>query len=156
MKKAWIIIISVVIFIFIVIQFFPPEKNDNLVNPQNDIVFKLEIPTPVKKKIVNACYDCHSDKTVYPFYNNIAPASWLMAKHIHDAKKKLNFSDWANYDKKKQIKLLTTICEVLTEGEMPLNAYVFMHSKAIINEKELEEICQWTEQAAEQVLGQKE
>ena len=156
MKKIWIIIIASVIFIFIVIQFFPPKKNDNLVNPQNDIVFKLEIPQPVKKKIVDACYDCHSNKTAYPFYNRIAPVSWLLAKDVREGKEHLNFSEWAGYDRKKQIKLLTKICDELKAGEMPLKMYVFMHSKAVINPQELEEICQWTEQASEQVMSQKE
>jgi hypothetical protein len=156
MKKVWIIFIITLFFIFIIIQFFPPKKNDNLVNQQNDIVFKLEIPTPVKKKIVDACYDCHSNKTAYPFYNNIAPVSWIMAQHVREGKANLNFSEWANYDRKTQIKLLTKICDEIKAGEMPLKSYVFMHGKAIINPKELEEICQWTEQASEQVMGQKE
>ena len=154
MKKLWLIIIGSFLALFIIIQFFQPEKNDNLINPQNDIVFKLEIPTMVKKKFADACYDCHSNKTKYPVYSRVAPVSWLLAKHIRDGKEHLNFSEWANYDKKKQIKLLTAICEEITSGEMPMKGYVFMHSKAIINEKELEEICLWTEQAAEQVMSQ--
>ena len=153
MKKTWLIIIGSFLALLIIIQFFRPEKNDKILNPQNDIIFSLEIPVNVKKTIVNACYDCHSDKTAYPFYNNVAPVSWLMAKHIRDGKEHLNFSDWANYDRKKQIKLLTAICEEITDGEMPLKGYVFMHSKAIINEKQLEDICQWTEEAAEQVMS---
>jgi hypothetical protein len=156
MKKAWIIIIVSLFFIFIVIQFFPPKKNDNLVNPQNDIVFKMEIPTAVKKKIVDACYDCHSNKTAYPFYNNIAPVSWMIARDIKEGKEHLNFSEWANYDRKTQIKLLTKICDEIKAGEMPLKSYVFLHGRAVINPKELDEICQWTEQASEQVMGQKE
>jgi hypothetical protein len=151
MKKAWIITGSVLL-VFIIIQFFQPEKNDNLANPQNDIVFALDIPVPVKKKIVNACYDCHSNKTAYPFYNKIAPVSWLLANHVKEGKEHLNFSEWANYDKKEQIKLLTSICEVITAGEMPLKSYVFMHSRAVINEKEIGEICQWTETASEQIM----
>ena len=151
MKKAWIITGSVLL-VFIIIQFFQPEKNDNLANPQNDIVFALDIPVPVKKKIVNACYDCHSNKTAYPFYNKIAPVSWLLANHVKEGKEHLNFSEWANYDKKEQIKLLTSICEVITDGEMPLKSYVFMHSRAVINEKEIGEICQWTETASEQIM----
>jgi hypothetical protein len=156
MKKTVVIIIASLLFIFIVIQFFPPEKNDNLVNPQNDIVFKLEIPVAVKKKIVDACYDCHSDKTVYPIYNRIAPVSWKLAYDIRRAKSKLNYSEWANYDRKTQIKLLGKICDEIKAGEMPLKSYVFMHSKAVINPKELEDICQWTEQASEQVMNKKE
>ena len=145
-----------ILALLIIIQFFQPEKNNTLENPQNDIIFVIEIPTAVKKKIVNACYDCHSETTVYPFYNRIAPVSWFLAKHIRDAKEHLNFSEWANYDKKKQIKLLTAICEEITEGEMPLKSYVFMHSNAIINEKEIEEICLWTEKSAEQIMNSQE
>ena len=156
MKKTLIIIIAALFFVFIVIQFFPPKMNDNLVNPQNDIVFKLEIPTAVKKKIVDACYDCHSNKTVYPFYNRIAPVSWLLARDIRNAKEHMNFSEWANYDKKTQIKLLSKICDELKAGEMPLKMYVFMHSKAVFNPKEINDVCQWTEQASEQVMNKKE
>jgi hypothetical protein len=156
MKKILVIIIASLLLIFIVIQFFPPKKNDNLINPQNDIVFKLEIPTAVKKKIVEACYDCHSDKTVYPIYNRIAPVSWMMAKDIRDAKAKLNYSEWASYDRKTQIKLLSKICDELKAGEMPLKRYVIMHSKAVINPDELNAICNWTEKASEQVMNQKE
>ena len=145
-----------ILALLIIIQFFQPEKNTKLENPQNDIVFVIEVPTAVKKKIVNACYDCHSETTVYPFYNRIVPVSWILAKHIRDGKDHLNFSEWANYDKKKQIKLLTAICEEITEGEMPLKGYVFMHSNAIINEKENEEICLWAEKSAEQIMNSQE
>jgi hypothetical protein len=155
MKKAWIII-GAIFAILVIIQFFQPEKNDKVANPQNDIVFSLEIPTPVKKKLVNACYDCHSEKTVYPFYNRVAPVNWILARHIREGKEHLNFSAWATYDKKKQIKLLNEVCEVITNGEMPLKGYVMMHGKAVINEKEIEEICAWTEQAAEQVMSRQE
>lgn len=151
MKKVWIILGSLVL-IFIIMQFFRPEKNDNLVNPQNDIVFALDVPGPVRKKLADACYDCHSNRTVYPFYSNFAPVSWMLANHIREGKEHLNFSEWAGYDRKEQIKLLTAICEEITTGEMPMKGYVFMHSRAIINEKELEEICKWTEAASEQVL----
>ena len=155
MRKAWIIIGSV-IAVLIIIQFFHPQKNDKVANPQNDIIFSVEIPSLVKKKIVNACYDCHSEKTAYPFYNRIAPVSWIMARHIREGKEQLNFSNWAGYDKKQQIKLLDEICEVTTNGEMPLKSYVMMHGKAVINEKELEEICAWTENAAEEIMSKKD
>jgi hypothetical protein len=152
MKKTWIILGSV-FFIFIVIQFFQPEKNDKLVNPQNDIVFVMEVPATVKKKLANACYDCHSNRTAYPVYNRVAPVSWFLANHIREGKEHLNFSEWANYNKKEQIKLLTAICEEITEGEMPLKSYVFMHSRAVFNEKEIEDICRWTETASEQIMA---
>jgi hypothetical protein len=156
MKKTWWIILCSALALLIIIQFFQPKKNDTVANPKNDIVFALEMPANVKKKIVNACYDCHSEKTRYPFYNRIAPVSWLLANHIREGKAKLNFSAWATYEKKEQIKLLDEICEVITNNEMPLKSYVIMHSNAIINEKEKADICAWAEQAAEQVMTTKE
>jgi hypothetical protein len=155
MKKAWIII-GILFGIFILIQFYRPAKNDKVENPQNDIVFSVQIPTNVKQKIVNACYDCHSEKTKYPFYNQIAPVSWILARDIRRAKEHVNFSAWATYNRKDQIEILGDICDELTAGEMPLKSYVFMHSKAVINEKELKEICDWTEQAAEEILNKED
>ena len=155
MKKSWIVI-AIVLGLLIIIQFFRPEKNDKIVNPQNDIIFAVDMPANVKKKIVNACYDCHSEKTAYPFYNRIAPVSWMLARHIKEGKEHLNFSAWATYDKKKQIKLLNEICEVVTSGEMPLKGYSMMHSKAVMNEREIADICSWSEQAAETVLSIKD
>lgn len=153
MKRILTIVTIVILAFLVIIQFFPPEKNDKLVNPQNDIAFSVNIPANVKNKIVDACYDCHSDKTKYPFYNRIAPVSWLLARDIRHAKKHVNFSEWAGYSRKQQIKILTSICDELTAGEMPLKSYVFMHSKAVINQDEREAICKWTEQAAEEILN---
>ena len=152
MKKGWIIV-GTLIGIFIIMQFFRPAKNETVKNPQNDIVFSVEIPSLVKQTIVNACYDCHSDKTKYPIYNNVAPVSWMMARHVKEGKEHLNFSDWSSYDKKKQLKLLDEICEVVQNDEMPMKSYRLMHSRAVINPKQKEDICAWTEQAAEQVMN---
>jgi len=156
MKKALIIVAASVVFLFIVIQFFQPAKNDNPVNLQDDIAFKLAMPAAIKNKITNACYDCHSNKTAYPFYNNFAPVSWMMARHIHKGKEHLNFSEWATYERKQQVKLLAKICDEIKAHEMPLKSYIIMHRNARISKKELEEICNWTEQASEQVMGQKD
>ena len=152
MKKTWLIIFGSFIALLILIQFFQPGKNDEIINPQDDIVFQLDMPTTVKKALVNACYDCHSDKTRYPFYGKVAPVSWLLAGHIRNGKEQLNFSRWASYDRKTSIKLLTAVCDEITTGEMPLKGYVYMHSRAVLNDKQIEEICQWTEEAAEKVM----
>ena len=152
MKKTWLIIIGSIIALLIIIQFFQPAKNDDIVNPQDDIVFQLDMPSSVKKTLVNACYDCHSDKTRYPVYGKVAPVSWILGRHIREGKEQLNFSRWASYDRKTRIKLLTAVCDEITTGEMPLKGYVYMHSRAVLNEKQIEEICQWTEEAAENVM----
>ena len=107
----------------------------------------------MKKKLADACYDCHSNRTRYPFYNQIAPVSWIMAHHVKEGKAHLNFSEWGTMEKKQQIKYLDEICEVITKGEMPLKSYTFMHSNAVIDPGQKDAICAWTEKAAEELLA---
>lgn len=43
---------------------------------------------------VRACYDCHSNQTVWPWYSHVAPASWLVWSDVVRGRKELNFSEW--------------------------------------------------------------
>ena len=153
MKKTWIIILGVLALALITIQFFQPERNLTKAATTDDIFFQVETDQLVKKNVVNACYDCHSNHTRYPFYANFAPVSWMLNKHIVEGKEHLNFSEWGAYSKREQLKLLSEICEVLEADEMPLKSYTLMHSSAVLNDKEKENICAWTETAAEEIFG---
>jgi hypothetical protein len=153
MKKPWVIFTIIILALLIVIQFFQPDRNITKAASNDDIFFQVQSDQLVRKNLVNACYDCHSNNTRYPFYANFAPVSWMMNKHIIEGKEQLNFSEWGKYDKKQQLKLMTEICEVVTSGEMPLKSYTFMHSSAILNDKEVESICAWTETASEEIFN---
>ena len=153
MKKLWIIIIVIVVIFFIVIQFLQPEKNISPTLSKNDIFLHIQADQAVKDKIQNVCYNCHSNNTVYPFYDYIAPVSWIIANDIKRGKRHLNFSEWATYTKKKQLQLLSDICDEVTSGDMPIKSYTIMHRHSRVNEKEVEEICNWTDSAGNQILG---
>jgi len=153
MRKPWVIIAIAVVAVLVIIQFFQPERNLSKVASTDDIFFQVQADQLVKKNIVSACYDCHSNNTRYPFYANFAPVSWMLNNHIKEGKEHLNFSEWGKYDKKEQLKLLSDICDELTAGEMPLKSYKLMHSNAVLNEKEVENICAWTDSAAEEVFN---
>jgi hypothetical protein len=152
MKRVLMIIGAVVLLALIVIQFFRPVKNQSPVT-QDDIIFNIDIPAGVKRTIVNACYDCHSNQTRYPWYSRIAPVSWMMASHVKEGKENLNFSDWKKYSKREQISKLNDICEMVEKGEMPLKSYTFMHSEAIILEYQQKDLCTWTEEAARKIMA---
>lgn len=153
LKKPWVIILLVLVAAIIAIQFFQPEKNKVKAATTDEIFFQVNCDPLVKKDIVNACFDCHSNNTHYPFYSKFAPVSWMMARHIREGKEHLNFSDWGKYEKKEQLKLLGEICDVVTDGSMPLKSYTFMHSSAILNDKDVENICKWTEEASEEIFN---
>ena len=41
-----------------------------------------------------ACKNCHSNETEWPWYSNIAPASWLVQYDVDHARAHLNVSEW--------------------------------------------------------------
>jgi mono/diheme cytochrome c family protein len=43
---------------------------------------------------VRACFDCHSNQTVWPWYSNVAPISWLVWSDVVRGRKELDFSEW--------------------------------------------------------------
>src|SRR5512142_1468745 len=55
-------------------------------------------PAPVAGILRRACYDCHSNRTIWPGYSRVAPVSWLVAHDVHEGRRELNFSAWGRYD----------------------------------------------------------
>lgn len=82
---------------------------------------------------VRACYDCHSNETKYPWYSNIAPASWWTQNHIDEGRSKLNFSEFTTNPGEAE-----EAVKVLENGEMPPNYYTWfgLHSAAKLTEDE--------------------
>ena len=51
--------------------------------------------TPETRELtVRACFDCHSNQTVWPWYSNVAPLSWLIRWDVVRGRKELSFSEW--------------------------------------------------------------
>lgn len=79
---------------------------------------------------VRACYDCHSNQTVWPWYSQIAPASWLVQSHVDKGRRRLNLSEWNRPQEGAEA------VEAVQEGEMPLRSYVWAHPKAWLSQSE--------------------
>jgi hypothetical protein len=75
-----------------------------------------------------ACFDCHSNETVWPWYANIAPASWLVTFDVREGRHHLNFSDWRQGQREGED--ISKVREVVEEGEMPPMRYRLMHAEA--------------------------
>ena len=131
--------------IFIAIQFYRPEKN--LAQGDHTSAFITETNPPERVKIIleQACYDCHSNNTVYPWYNNVAPISFWLADHVKDGKKHLNFSDWNTYSTKKKDHKLEELIEMVEVGVMPLREYTWTHEQARLSDDDRKAINAWAE-----------
>jgi hypothetical protein len=138
MKKVLLILLAA----FILIQFVRPEKNDSK-NEMKAMSTVMEIPVEVTKIIETSCADCHSNSTKYPWYSEIAPASWYLAQHVKEGKENLNFSEWTAYNKDQQAHILNDIKEVLNEREMPLKSYLLIHKDAKLTENQYQILYDW-------------
>lgn len=91
-----------------------------------------------------SCYGCHSNETVWPWYSDIAPLSWLVAYDVHEGRDELNFSLWGTYNPERRQKKLKEIAETIAEGEMPPWYYIYpMHRDARLSEADRKALTQW-------------
>lgn len=133
-------VVLVILLGFIAIQFIRPEKIIGSIESVNDIALVLTVPSSVLQSLKDACFDCHSNSTQYPWYFNIQPVGLMMNRHIMEGREELNFSNFEiNPDKMKEI------AEVIEENEMPLKSYRLLHKKARLDDTRKKEIIQWAE-----------
>jgi hypothetical protein len=105
------------------------------------------IPDTVLTLLKNACYDCHSDNTDYPWYSNIQPMGWLMTYHIKQAKSQLNFSEFGSYSQRRQLSKLDGIANSIKDDIMPLKSYKMIHKNAQLSAKEKVLLINWAQQS---------
>jgi hypothetical protein len=127
----------------VVIQFIKPDKNND--GYQSVALFEKEIvPTKEIAMILkNNCYDCHSDQTNYPWYNNISPINYWLEEHIVDGKKHFNVSAWDAYSARKKDHKLEELVEYVEQGEMPLDSYTWLHGD--LSNQDTQTLLQWAQ-----------
>lgn len=125
--------------IFILMQAIQVDKT----NPRTNKIMEIKAPKEIKEIFVNACYDCHSNETVWPWYSNIAPISWFVKDHVEEGRKALNFEEWENYSDEEKAKLLKKIHRTIYAA-MPLASYISMHEKADLTKEQRELVRDWT------------
>lgn len=149
MKKK---ILYTLLGIFIVIQFVPSGRPDNKPVAGSDIHEQMNVPDEVSTLLKNACYDCHSQESNYPWYASVAPVSFLVSRDVREGRQHLDFSLWKEIPLKKKFKVLDEIGEEIEDSEMPLPIYPPLHPKARLTQQDRELIVNWTELAAEGLL----
>ena len=146
MKKK--ITFFVLFAVLIVFQFVQTPKNESNELLAADITNVTDVPEGVQLLLKTACYDCHSNNTVYPWYRNIQPLTWWLNNHITEGKQKLNFSEFGSYDTKKAKRKFSKIAKVLEENEMPLFSYTLIHRNAKLDDIQKKLIVVWAKNTA--------
>lgn len=112
------------------IQFIPIDRTNKPVKKSENFVDVVNAPPKIRTFLKNACYDCHSNETIYPDYAFIAPISWSIKHHINEGREHLNFSEWATFNSDLKESMLTNSIEELDGKSMPMTAYIPYHPKA--------------------------
>lgn len=126
--------------ILIAIQFIPVDKN----NPSERSA--AAAPAEVQVLLRRACFDCHSNETVWPWYSQIAPASLLIARDVKNGRKEVNFSTWGTFDEKRKARKLKEIAKEVEKGDMPPFYYLPLHPDAKLSPAERDVIVNWAKQ----------
>ncbi|OCK49774.1 cytochrome C [Chryseobacterium sp. CBo1] len=146
MKKILIIILVA----FVIIQFFPIDKTNPPVDKGMDFISIKNIQPEIANTIRTSCYDCHSNETQYPWYSSIAPASWWLKNHINEGKSHLNFSIFATYEPKRQIRKMEECVEMLEKHEMPLESYYLGHQDAKLTDAQRQDLIKYFKKEIEE------
>lgn len=123
MKKILLTLLAVIV----VIQFIRIDKSTPKVDDKIDFIAITQPADEVKSLLKEACYDCHSYETKYPWYTNVQPIGWWSKHHIDEGREELNFSEWGNYNDKRKDHKLEECAEEVEEGKMPISSYTWMH-----------------------------
>jgi hypothetical protein len=118
--SPWWVVLSTLFVVLVALQAVPYGRNHT--NPP--VVAEPRWDSPETRAVVKqACFDCHSNETNWPWYSKVAPASWVLQHDVDAARAKLNFSEWRRgYD--------ADDIEAALKRRMPLNLYSRMNAHA--------------------------
>lgn len=134
-RKFLLVVIAALAAVFLLLQLVPYGRAHD--NPP--VVAEPSWDSPQTRELAaRACFDCHSHETDWPWYSNIAPVSWLTARHVEHGREHLNFSDWnqSHDEHGHEEHDAEEMSEVVLEGEMPLRSYLLTHPEARLTDAE--------------------
>ncbi|RQO35119.1 cytochrome C [Chryseobacterium sp. KBW03] len=131
---------------FALIQFVPIDRTNQPVDSAKNFVVAKKTPEKIATLLKNACYDCHSNETVYPKYAFIAPVSWSVKSHVNEGREHINFSTWETYNKDLKESMLTKVVQTIQNKTMPMPGYIVYHKEANLSEAERALLIQYFEE----------
>ncbi len=98
-----------------------------------------------KDLFYQACADCHSNETSWPWYASVAPASWLTAIDVNSARRQFNISEPSGRGSFGGFGNVNEIRQRIESGSMPPKDYLLMHPAARLTDAEKEQLIQGLE-----------
>jgi heme-binding protein len=128
MRKIFTKALFAVVVLILVIQVVPYGRNHSNPPVQSEPPWDRPETRALARR---ACFDCHSNETVWPGYASIAPLSWFIQHDVDEGREKLNFSEWQRPQKESH-----EAAKTVREGEMPPRIYTALHPEARLSAEE--------------------
>jgi hypothetical protein len=130
MTRSAVRVALAVLAVFVAAQLIPEPRT----NPPVSREIRWDAPE-TRALTQRACFDCHTNHTVWPWYSRVAPTSFLVVSHVNDGRARLNFSEWdhanASFD---------DVDRMVTSGRMPIWNYVLIHPAAKLTPAETQRL----------------
>ena len=134
MKKVLLILVVMGVVGFALLQLVPYGRDHT--NPP--VVSEPQWDSPATRQLaVEHCYQCHSNETEWPWYSNVAPASWLIYRDVDEARSEFNFSEWSSNPGE-----LDDMIEEIEDGSMPPVQYWLVHPESRLSEAQKAQFIQ--------------
>jgi len=139
----WLVV--VVAILFFAVQFKRPARTNPPIDHSQTLEAHAQISPEVSSILARSCNDCHSNRTAWPWYTNVAPVSWFVTEHVDEGRSEMNFSEWGLYNRRRQETRLQAICDEVESGGMPLSSYLPLHPHAKLSAEDKKALCDWAE-----------
>lgn len=127
--------------LFAAAQLIRPARANPPTDPTHSIGAGLTASNSLAPILNRSCGTCHSNETVWPWFAQVAPVSWLMAATVNKGRAAINFSEWTAYDPATRHALLVSSCDATSKGTMPGSAWTTLHREAQLSKADIETIC---------------
>jgi len=141
-----------IFILLILLQFLPKGLPKNSDISTNDLLLNNTIPPKIESILTNSCYDCHSNKTSYPWYAHVSPVSFFVGSHIKEGREHLNFSEWEQLGKLDKAEALDDLMEEIEDENMPIEPYLLVHPSSALNQSDRTALINWAEEFAESIF----
>ena len=139
MTRIITIAIVSVVALFLLIQLIPIRPQ-----PNPPVLSEPAWDSPGTRALAQrACFDCHSNETVWPAYAYVAPVSWLVVHDTVDGRRQLNFSAWGDPQLSgREARELNPnkIRREIAGGSMPPRIYLVTHPEARLTDAEKQQL----------------
>ncbi|HXC65589.1 MAG TPA: heme-binding domain-containing protein [bacterium] len=155
MKKFWIVT-AVVLCAFAALAVLRPRPGGRPMRPaplgKLDPKALARVSASYEKDIKplfqRACFDCHTTKTVWPWYHAIPGVKQYLDHHVAEGDRGLDLTNGVPFgsdDHDPMDHHLWHIGRMVASGKMPLWDYALMHPDARLTDAERQTIVRWTQ-----------